>query len=74
MAESGLIAAYLTELRYSVARLADAEDIVVEADDHLVARGSTTTASATAVTGHRSMIGALLVRRHHERCPRTRGR
>lgn len=37
MAESGLIAAYLTELRYSVARLADADDIVVEAEDHLLA-------------------------------------
>lgn len=37
MAEPGLIAAYLTELRYSVARLADADDIVVEAEDHLLA-------------------------------------
>lgn len=37
MAESGLIAAYLTELRYSVARLADADDIAVEAEDHLLA-------------------------------------
>lgn len=37
MAESGLIAAYLTELRYSVARLADVDDIVAEAEDHLLA-------------------------------------
>ena len=47
MAESGLIAAYLTELRYSVARLADVDDIVVEVENHLhasvdaaVARGA----------------------------------
>lgn len=37
MAESDLIAAYLSELRYSVARLADVDDIVVEAEDHLLA-------------------------------------
>lgn len=37
MAESGLIAAYLSELRYSVARLADVDDILVEAEDHLLA-------------------------------------
>lgn len=35
MAEPGLIAAYLTELRFSVSRLPDADDIVAEADDHL---------------------------------------
>jgi hypothetical protein len=35
MADDGLIAAYLRELRYSVARLPDAGDIVAEADDHL---------------------------------------
>ena len=37
MAEPGLIPAYLTELRYSVARLADRDDIVAEAEDHLLA-------------------------------------
>lgn len=37
MAESGLIAAYVSELRYSVGRLADVDDIVVEAEDHLLA-------------------------------------
>jgi hypothetical protein len=36
MADDGLIAAYLRELRFSVARLADAEDIVAEAEDHLL--------------------------------------
>lgn len=35
MAESRMIEAYLTELRYSVDKLADAEDIVEEAADHL---------------------------------------
>lgn len=37
MAESRVIEAYLTELRYSVARLPDADDIVDEAADHLYA-------------------------------------
>jgi hypothetical protein len=37
VAESRLITAYVTELRYSVARLADADDIAAEAEDHLVA-------------------------------------
>lgn len=37
MAESRLIAAYLTELRYSAARLADIDDVVAEAEDHLLA-------------------------------------
>lgn len=37
MARPGLIAAYLTELRYAVARLADSDDIVAEAEDHLLA-------------------------------------
>src|SRR5215210_7068525 len=32
VAESGVIAAYLIELRYSLARLADVDDIVVEAE------------------------------------------
>jgi hypothetical protein len=36
VAGDGLIAAYLTELRYSVARLPDADDIVAEAEDHLL--------------------------------------
>ena len=35
MAEPGVIDAYLTELRYSVAHLPDAEDIVIEVEDHL---------------------------------------
>jgi len=35
MADDGLIAAYLRELGYSVARLPDADDIVAEAEDHL---------------------------------------
>lgn len=35
MADDGLIAAYLRELAYSVARLPDAADIVAEAEDHL---------------------------------------
>lgn len=35
MADNGLIAAYLRELEYSVARLPDAADIVAEAEDHL---------------------------------------
>lgn len=35
MADDGLIAAYLRELGYSVARLPDAADIVAEAEDHL---------------------------------------
>ena len=35
MADDGLIAAYLRELRFCVARLADADDIVAEAEDHL---------------------------------------
>lgn len=36
MADDGLIAAYLRELRFSVARLADADDFVAEAEDHLL--------------------------------------
>jgi hypothetical protein len=36
MAGDGLIAAYLVELRHSVARLPDADDIVAEAEDHLL--------------------------------------
>jgi hypothetical protein len=35
MADDGLITAYLRELRFSVARLPDADDIVAEAEDHL---------------------------------------
>jgi hypothetical protein len=35
MADDGLIAAYLRELAFSVARLSDAPDIVAEAEDHL---------------------------------------
>lgn len=35
MADHGLIAAYLRELEYSLARLPDAADIVAEAEDHL---------------------------------------
>lgn len=37
MADNGLIAAYLRELRFSVASLADVDDIVAEAEDHLLA-------------------------------------
>jgi hypothetical protein len=36
MADDGLIAAYLRELDFSVARLADAAEIVAEAEDHLL--------------------------------------
>lgn len=36
MAGDGLIAAYLRELRFSVARLPDADEIVAEAEDHLL--------------------------------------
>ena len=36
MAGDDLIAAYLRELRFSVARLQDADDIVAEAEDHLL--------------------------------------
>ena len=36
MADDGLIAAYLRELRFSVARLVDADEIVAEAEDHLL--------------------------------------
>jgi len=35
VAEPGLIGAYLAELRYSVARLPDADEIAAEAEDHL---------------------------------------
>src|SRR5687767_7126537 len=35
MAESGLIAAYLNELKFSVAKLDDGDDIVAESMDHL---------------------------------------
>lgn len=48
MAQSGLIAAYLTELRYSVARLVDADDIVVEAEDHLLASVDATVAKGAS--------------------------
>ena len=36
MAHDGVIAAYLRELRYSVATLADADELVAEAEDHLL--------------------------------------
>lgn len=36
MANHGVIAAYLGELRFSVARLPDVDDIVAEAEDHLL--------------------------------------
>ena len=36
MAHDGLIAAYLRELRYSLATLADADDCLAEAEDHLL--------------------------------------
>ncbi len=36
MADDGLIVAYLRELQFSVARLADGEDLVAEAEDHLL--------------------------------------
>jgi hypothetical protein len=37
VAEPRLIAAFLTELRYSAARLANIDDVVAEAEDHLLA-------------------------------------
>lgn len=48
MAESRVIAAYLTELRYSVGRLGDADDIVDEASDHLHAAVDALVAGGTA--------------------------
>lgn len=36
MADDGLIAAYLRELKFSVAKLPDADDMVAEAEDHLL--------------------------------------
>ncbi|MEY2432397.1 MAG: hypothetical protein QOC92_2122 [Acidimicrobiaceae bacterium] len=58
MAESRVIEAYLTELRYSVAKLDDADDIVDEAADHLytavdrlTAEGIPTTAAEAQVLG-----------------------
>lgn len=48
MAEQSLIAAYLTELRYSVASLRDADDIVDEAADHLLTAVEALTAAGLA--------------------------
>jgi hypothetical protein len=36
VAEPGLIAAYLTELRFSTSKLADLDDVVAEVEDHLL--------------------------------------
>lgn len=49
MADDGVIAAYLRELRFSVARLADADDIVAEAEDHLLEAVDRLTASGRSV-------------------------
>ena len=76
MAASSLIAAYLTELRYSVARLADADGIAAEAEDHLlasvdaaIARGvSRSEAEAQALARFGS--AALVARVFHEEAKR----
>lgn len=52
MGEPGLIAAYLTELRYSLGKLADIEDVIAEVDDHLL------TAVAHLVSGGMSRADA----------------
>src|SRR5438093_1608263 len=58
MADDGLIAAYLRELRSSVARLADADDIVAEAEDHLLeAVERLTAAGRSSVEAEAEAIG-----------------
>jgi hypothetical protein len=74
VAEPGLIAAYLTELRYSTSKLADLDDIVAEVEDHLlmsveanVARGQTTAdaeAEALARFGSAELVARVFVEEH----------
>ena len=71
MAEPSLIAAYLVELRYSVANLDDVDDIVAEAEDHLltateagVARGLSETdaeAEALARFGSAALVSRVCI-------------
>jgi len=71
MAHDGLIAAYLRELDFSVARLPDAADIVAEAEDHLyetadrlVAEGrsrSDAEAEAVARFGSAALVARICV-------------
>jgi hypothetical protein len=71
MAEPGLIAAYLTELRYSTSKLADLDDLVAEVEDHLlmtvdanVARGMTEAAAeaeALARFGSAALVARLFI-------------
>lgn len=68
MADDGLIAAYLRELRLSLGRLADADDFVVEAEDHLreaaerLEEGGRTPAEAEAEAVARFGSAALVAR------------
>lgn len=68
MADDGLIASYLRELDYSVARLPDAADIVAEAEDHLcevaerLVRDGRTRADAEAEAVARFGSAALIAR------------
>jgi hypothetical protein len=71
MAESRLIDGYLTELRFSLAKLTDVDDIVDEAADHLhsavdarVARGMSRTdaeADALATFGSAALVSKVFV-------------
>ncbi|HEX2040537.1 MAG TPA: hypothetical protein VHF47_12505 [Acidimicrobiales bacterium] len=77
MAESGLIAAYLADLRASVSRLPDADDIVAETEDHLctvaeelVASTGCTRADAEARALARFGTAALVARQHVEESKR----
>jgi hypothetical protein len=56
MAEPGMIGAYLTELRYSVDELADADDIVDEAADHLCTAVERLVASGMARTDAEAQV------------------
>ncbi|MBI4882919.1 MAG: hypothetical protein HY826_02555 [Actinobacteria bacterium] len=71
MAEPGLIAAYLTELRYSTSKLPDLDDIVAEVEDHLlmtvaanIARGQTPAeaeAEALARFGSAELVARVFI-------------
>lgn len=76
MAEPGLIPSYLTELRYSLSKLGDVDEILAEVEDHLdttvehlVARGMST-AGAEAQALARFGTPSLVARVHVEEARR----
>lgn len=76
MAEPGLIAAYLAELRHSLASLRQADDVLAEVEDHLRSAAQALEAAgrprhdAEALAGARFGSAELVARAHREEAKR----